>query len=105
MDYWQDLDWEAVDSLEHLWQRLEPQRVWLLTKFGTQNYCDANFAFGDTLFFGSESNGLPQSLHERFEENRLIIPMPGPVRCLNLATSAGIVMYEAARQMQLFQGN
>ncbi|MFK7735765.1 MAG: tRNA (cytidine(34)-2'-O)-methyltransferase [Pirellulaceae bacterium] len=105
MDYWQDLDWEAVDSLDHLWKHLEPRRVWLFTKFGTQNYCDANFEFGDTLIFGSESNGLPQSLHDRFEANRLLIPMPGPVRCLNLATSAGIVMYEAARQMALFRGN
>ncbi|MEM7558672.1 MAG: TrmH family RNA methyltransferase, partial [Planctomycetota bacterium] len=57
---------------------------------------------GDTLVFGRESNGLPQAIHDQYADQQLLIPMPGPVRCLNLATSAGIVMYEAARQMNLF---
>ena len=102
MDYWNDLDWECVDNWDQLLERLPPTRIWLLTKFGTQNYCDAEFEEGDTLVFGRESNGLPQAIHDQYADQQLLIPMPGPVRCLNLATSAGIVMYEAARQMDLF---
>ena len=43
--------------------------------------------------------GLPAELHERYKEHRLHIPMWGPVRSLNLATSVGIVLYEAYRQI------
>ncbi|MFN3189829.1 MAG: tRNA (cytidine(34)-2'-O)-methyltransferase [Aureliella sp.] len=102
MDYWNDLDVETVDSWDDLMTKLPTQRLWLLTKFGTKNHFDADFQHGDALVFGSESNGLPNVIHEQYQEQRLVIPMPGPVRCLNLATSAGIVMYEAVRQMNLF---
>ncbi len=102
MDYWQALNWECVDDWEHLLQRLPKSRFWLITKHGTQNYCDVEFEAGDAIVFGRESTGLPDALHQQFPQQRLLIPMPGPVRCLNLATSAGIVMYEAARQLDQF---
>lgn len=101
MDYWQDLDWECVDHWEELIERIPTQRLWLVTKYGDKSYCDVEFAAGDALVFGRESNGLPQRLHEQYADRQIRIPMPGPVRCLNLATSAGIVMYEAARQTGL----
>lgn len=102
MDYWQDLNWECVDNWQQLIERLPTQRLWLVTKFGTQNYCQVRFQKGDALVLGSESTGLPKALHEQHADRRILIPMPGPVRCLNLATSAGIVMYEAARQVDIF---
>ncbi len=101
MDYWKDLDWECVDQWEQLAERIETKRFWLVTKFGDQNYCDVDFQSGDALVFGRESTGLPDHLHQRYQDCRIMIPMPGPVRCLNLATSAGIVMYEAARQLKV----
>lgn len=99
MDYWQDLNWECVDNWEELTNKLQDSRFWLLTKFAEQSYCDVEFQKGDALVFGNESSGLPDAIHKDYQSNRLVIPMPGPVRCLNLATSAGIVMYEAARQI------
>lgn len=102
MDYWNDLDCETVDNWDHLMQRLPAKRIWLLTKFGKRNYCDVEFEHGDALVFGRESNGLPEELHRQYADRGLLIPMPGPVRCLNLATSAGIVMYEAAKQIGVF---
>lgn len=99
MDYWQNLNWECVDDWEALLLRLSKSRIWLVTKLADQSYCDVAFEQGDALVFGRESNGLPEGLHQRFSESRICIPMPGPVRCLNLATSAGIVAYEAARQL------
>lgn len=101
MDYWQDLDWQCVDNWQQLESELPNARVWLLTKFGQTSYTDVQFSRGDVLVFGNESSGLPDSIHKQYSQRRLTIPMPGPVRCLNLATSAGIVMYEAARQTGL----
>lgn len=104
MDYWQDLHWEAVDHWEQLLDRLggKLDRTWLLTKFGDQGYHEVEYQYGDVLLFGNESSGVPDSIHDSFAGRRVVIPMPGPVRCLNLATSAGIVMYEAGRQIGLF---
>ncbi len=101
LDYWHQLSWELVESWEQLLERLPTKRLWLLTKFGTQSHCQATFQRGDALVFGRESSGLPDWLHTQHPDHQVYIPMPGPVRCLNLSTAAGIVMYEAARQTGL----
>ena len=106
LDYWDHLHWSAVDSWSEISQRFPPEKMWLVTKFGSVKYCDASFAQGDALVFGSETDGLPESMRERHPMSRQIsLPMPGPVRSLNLATAAGIVMYEAYRQVEHLRGN
>jgi tRNA (cytidine/uridine-2'-O-)-methyltransferase len=63
-------------------------------------YTRAEFRDGDYLLFGNESHGLPPGVRERYAGRVLGIPMPsGKVRSLNLATSVGIVLYEALRQV------
>jgi len=47
---------------------------------------------------GSETNGLPEHLSKQWPERFASIPMSSGARCLNLATSIGIVIYEALRQ-------
>lgn len=56
------------------------------------------FRAGDFLFFGSESFGLPNELMNLNEAHQITIPMKPYGRSLNLATSVGIVSYEALRQ-------
>lgn len=101
LDYWDDLSWEMVDHWEQLVSRLPAARMWLVTKFGRQAHCEVAYQWGDILVFGRESSGLPDWLHAQHPDSQIVIPMPGPVRCLNLSTAAGIVMYEAARQIGL----
>ena len=98
MDYWQHLDWEAVDSWRELRSRLPDATVWCLTKFGTRNVWDATFSKGDILLFGSESRGLPESIRAEKPANNLLLPMRPEVRSLNLASTANTVVYEAVRQ-------
>ncbi len=50
------------------------------------------------LLFGKESAGLPAELLNQFPERVIRIPMATGTRGLNLATAAGIVLYEALRQ-------
>ncbi len=101
LDYWKDLDWQAVDHWEHLLEQLPSSRLWLLTKFGQQSYHRAPFAHGDVLVFGRETSGLPEQLRTAYADQLLSIPMPGPVRSLNVATAAGIVIYSAAQKIGL----
>jgi tRNA (cytidine/uridine-2'-O-)-methyltransferase len=98
MDYWQHLDWEAVESWPVLEQKLAGSRMWLLTKFATRLVWDAEFERGDVLVFGSETRGLPEPLREAHAHRCLKLPMHEEVRSLNLASTANTVMYEAVRQ-------
>ncbi|MCX7422860.1 MAG: tRNA (cytidine(34)-2'-O)-methyltransferase [Planctomycetia bacterium] len=98
MDYWQYLDWEAVDSWAEVLQRLPGRRWWCLTKFATRMVWDASFERGDILLFGSETRGLPESIRQEHPDNNLKLPMSDKVRSLNLASTANTVVYEAVRQ-------
>lgn len=98
MDYWQHLDWEAVDSWESVTDRLPDAQVWCLTKFATRLVWDADFRHGDILLFGSESRGLPDRIREEQPSRNLKLPMREQVRSLNLASTVNSVAYEAVRQ-------
>lgn len=57
----------------------------------------ADFRSPLALVVGSESTGLPESLIEHFDL-QLSVPMREPVDSLNVAVTAGLVLYEVARQ-------
>ncbi|MDC0574913.1 tRNA (cytidine(34)-2'-O)-methyltransferase [Pirellulaceae bacterium] len=99
LDYWQHLDLEIVDDWEQLLQRLPNLSPWVFTKHASQCYVDATYGIGDTLIFGNESSGLPAHIHDSWNERCVRVPMRDEVRSLNLATTAGIAIYEAHRQI------
>ncbi|MFN7894103.1 MAG: tRNA (cytidine(34)-2'-O)-methyltransferase [Pirellula sp.] len=99
LDYWQHLQWEAVDSWEHLLPVMDQNRAWFFTKFATRSYTTIAYQPSDWLVFGSETSGLPESIRTKFEAHCVSLPMIGPVRSLNLAVSVGIGVYEAYRQI------
>ena len=98
LDYWQHLNWEAVDSWEHMAAKLPMARTWFFTKFATNSYSEAAFQEGDWLVFGSESSGLPDSVRSQQGSQCVALPMIGPVRSLNLAVAVGVGLFEAHRQ-------
>lgn len=99
LDYWEHLEWEAVDDWADLLSRLGPCEPYLFTKTATKHYTDVSYRRGDVFVFGSESAGLPRSLIDAHAERALRILIREPVRSLNLSNAAAIVMYEAVRQM------
>jgi tRNA (cytidine/uridine-2'-O-)-methyltransferase len=98
LDYWPFLEWEVVDDWDALVERLPTSAMWYFTKTAARSYASACFAAGDVLVFGSESQGLPATLLAGAGERKLLIPMRSPIRSLNLANTAAIVLYEALRQ-------
>ncbi|MFK7820323.1 MAG: tRNA (cytidine(34)-2'-O)-methyltransferase [Planctomycetaceae bacterium] len=98
MDYWQHLDWEAVESWSDIRSRLPDSNVWYLTKTATRLVWDAQFERGDILLFGAESSGLPESILNEQPTNKVKLPMTDLVRSLNLASTANTIVYEAVRQ-------
>ncbi|MBA4186824.1 MAG: tRNA (uridine(34)/cytosine(34)/5-carboxymethylaminomethyluridine(34)-2'-O)-methyltransferase TrmL [Planctomycetaceae bacterium] len=95
--------WDAVDVVRHItFEEFEPTvgRIWCVETPASRLYTRAEFADGDCLLFGAESKGLPAGVRDKYAETMIGIPMPTEaVRSLNLATSVGIVLYEALRQL------
>ncbi|MCA8984139.1 MAG: tRNA (cytidine(34)-2'-O)-methyltransferase [Planctomycetaceae bacterium] len=98
LDYWEHLDWEAIDSWDEVRQRLPHARVWCFTKHGSKAPWEATFTPGDILLFGSESRGLPETIRGAHASGCLRLPMHPEVRSLNLASTVNAVVYEAVRQ-------
>ncbi len=78
-------------------------RLVLLTTRGAAPLWSHDFAAGDTLLLGRESAGVPDEVHAAADA-RLLIPMPGGGRSLNVAVSAGIAVAEAQRQLRCAAG-
>lgn len=97
LDYWPHVTWTRYES----WAEFRagfPGRLWYVDNPAPKRYTQAAFAVGDGMVFGSESKGLPTAFCD--VDTRVEIPMANPhVRSLNLATSVGIVVYEALRQI------
>lgn len=98
LDYWENVDVLLTDDLEeHLTKA--PSQIYLFSSKSKKRYTDVQYQANDWLIFGSETTGLPQWLHERYADYCVTIPMQDGARCLNLATSVGISLYEAWRQL------
>lgn len=101
LDYWQDVRVTLWDSFEQLQREYSSARWWFLTTKSTRCYWEAGFCDGDFLVLGRETKGLPEPLLAANAARTLTIPMAPGARSLNLATAAGIVLYEAVRQLRV----
>lgn len=101
LDYWRDVNvilWESFADLRAA--QGDDARFYYLTTKAARPYWDVTFRDGDFLVFGRETKGLPETLLAENKEMTLTIPMRAETRSLNLATAAGIVLYEAVRQIE-----
>jgi len=105
LDYWEHLQWQAVPDWGSYAATLDMQRTWLFSKTATTNYTDVSYEPGDTLLFGSESQGLPPTLMESHADRLVGIPIRPPVRSLNLSSAVAIAGYEALRQWRAREGS
>jgi tRNA (cytidine/uridine-2'-O-)-methyltransferase len=107
LDYWDKVHartWESFDELVRE-EKLDEERVHLLTGQGSTALWDARFQAGDWLVMGDEVNGLSTEVLERFPARKVRVPMirEPSARSLNLSTCTGIVVYEALRQIHSAQ--
>lgn len=97
LDYWPHVQVVHHSSWESYLNNLGQQRVWAFSTKGQVAHSQVRYAAGDHLLFGPETRGLPPEVLALFTAVR--IPMPGPVRSLNLAVSVGVGVFEALRQL------
>jgi tRNA (cytidine/uridine-2'-O-)-methyltransferase len=86
-------DWRAFET----WRKAGGHRLVLLTTGGSLSYLDYAFQPDEVLLFGRESAGVPAHVHAAADA-RLVIPMRGGMRSLNVAVAAAMAVGEALRQ-------
>jgi tRNA (cytidine/uridine-2'-O-)-methyltransferase len=99
LDYWQHVDLWVHPDWYAFRDAMARDRCLYFSAQATTPFWEARFAPNSCLVFGNETDGMPERILEKHPERCYQIPMPsGHVRSLNLATAAGIVLYEALRQ-------
>ncbi|HEV3007054.1 MAG TPA: tRNA (cytidine(34)-2'-O)-methyltransferase [Pirellulales bacterium] len=98
LDYWEHLEWEAVNGWPTLEAKLLQGRSYFFSKTAERSYATVSFEPGDVFVFGNESSGLPQALIEANRQRLLRIPIRCQARSLNLSNSVAIAVFEALRQ-------
>lgn len=104
LDYWQHVSIVHWQSLDAFVEAQPIDRLFLLSKKSTRPYTQAQFKKGDFLVFGKETKGLPEDFLNKNPTRCYTVPMANTnIRSLNLAMTAGIVLYEALRQQAAHQ--
>ncbi len=99
LDYWRFVDIHYWESLDIFLTAHPENKLFFFTTKTTASYTQAQFHPGDFLIFGKETKGLPEDVLQLYHDRCYTLPMPNPnIRSLNLAMTAGIVLYEALRQ-------
>ena len=100
MDYINEKEIKFFQSLDDFFKYKKNQRIILMTTKASMSYTNFKFEKNDTILFGRESAGVPESVH-KIIKHRLKIPMKNNMRSLNLATSVGIILAESLKQLEL----
>ena len=100
MDYMDEKEIKFYQSSEDFFKSKKKQRIILMTTRASKSYTKFKFNQNDTILFGRESAGVPESIH-RFVEHKLKIPMKNNMRSLNIASSVAIILAESLKQTKL----
>ena len=100
MDYMNEEDIKFYENAEVFFNSKKGQRIILMTTRASISYSKFKFKKNDTILFGRESAGVPQSVHKIIKD-RLKIPMKNNMRSLNIASSVAIILAESLKQTKL----
>lgn len=101
LDYWDLVDITYYENLDDFLNKNGDKKIYLSTTKSAKIYTNFNYEDECYLVFGKETKGLPDSLHNRYLNTRIKIPMihNERARSLNLSNSANIVLFEVLRQL------
>lgn len=98
LDYWEGVNVSFLDDLE-AYLEVQTSPFYFFSSKAETLYTSVEYSPDVQLVFGSETSGLPEKFFRRWPDRFVTLPMKPGVRCLNLATSVGISLYEAWRQI------
>jgi tRNA (cytidine/uridine-2'-O-)-methyltransferase len=99
MDYINECKIKSFKNFTEFKKDKKSERIILMTTKAKRKYFDFKFNQNDTILFGRESAGVPQSVHKSVDY-KLIIPIQKKIRSLNIVSSVAITLAEALKQNQ-----
>ncbi len=102
MDYLTKVNYHRHSSWQTFFDAKKDRRIVLMSTKASQPYIDFEFRSNDILLAGSESAGVPETVHEAVDE-RIFIPMQDGMRSLNIVNATSMILGEALRQTQWSQ--
>ena len=100
MDYLDEKEIKFYQNSRDFFKSKKNQRIILMTTKASVSYTKFKFDKNDTILFGRESAGVPESVHKLIK-NRLKIPMKNNMRSLNIASSVAIILSESLKQIKM----
>ncbi len=97
MDYINECKIKSFKNFTEFKKNKKNERIILMTTKAKRKYFDFKFNQNDTILFGRESAGVPQSVHKSVD-CKLIIPIQKKDRSLNIVSSVAITLAEALKQ-------
>ena len=99
LDYWPQVDLHVWDRFDDLLEAYAPQpgEVALFAKRGARSFRRLPARRRLFLVFGSETEGLPADILERYRDRTYHIPISDRIRSLNLSTAVAVALYESLR--------
>lgn len=102
LDYWPHVRMKLYPDFGAAMGDIPHSRLVYFSAHADRPYYDFSFRPGDCLVFGPETRGLPRELLAFYPGDVVKIPINRTrVRSLNLATSVGVALFEALRQLRL----
>ena len=106
LDYHEWVHIQVYDTFADYVDKFGAERCYLFSKFHANLYTDAAYESGDSLVFGSETSGLPDSIRALVNSERhLTLPMVSGSRSLNLSNAVAVAVFEAWRQTRFSSGS
>lgn len=104
LDYWSQVKLSVWRDFTAFETKMNPtnEEVAIFTKKGQKPFWDMKPANRCFLIFGSETQGLPDAVLERYPNATYHIPITKVIRSLNLSTAVGIALYETMRKGPVF---
>ena len=97
MDYMDEKNIIFYKNSNLFFESKKNERIILMTTRASISYTKFKFEENDTILFGRESAGVPDSIHKIIKD-RLKIPMKRNKRSLNIASSVAIILAESLKQ-------
>jgi len=97
MDYMALVNTTRHSSWDKFCENHQDRRIILMTTKASIPYTDFTFQESDVLLAGRESEGVPDNVHKSVD-GRVLIPMHGDARSLNIVNAASMITGEALRQ-------
>ncbi len=97
LDYFLGVEVQTIPSLKDYLLKSDAPKYFMSSK-ATNSLYSAEIKAGAIFIFGSETKGLPDYTRDLWGKDFYTLPMNKDARCLNLANSVSIAIYEALRQ-------